>query len=50
MKTKIEIIITILAIILGIVLLNQHQDKVRADYAQSHQCEWSAQAGHDVCR
>lgn len=50
MKTKIQIILTILAIIAGIMLLNCHDNMVRAEYAQSHGCEWSVYGGHDLCR
>lgn len=50
MKTKTQIILTILAIILGIILLNQHDNMERANYAQINGCEWSVYGGHDVCR
>lgn len=50
MKTKIQIIITILTIIAGIIALNCHDNMQRAEYAQTNGCEWSVQGGHDVCR
>lgn len=50
MKTKIQIILTILAIIFGIILLNHYDNMERANYAQTNGCEWSVYGGHDVCR
>ena len=50
MKTNIKIIIVTIIVLLGIVLYNQHEDRQRAEYAESHNCTWVIQGAHDVCR
>ena len=52
MKTKIKTktIFTIIAVIALALLYNYHKDQTRADYAQVHQCEWTIQGSHDICK
>lgn len=50
MKTKIKATIIILAVILGIVLYEQHKDAQRAEYAQTHNCTWTIYGSHDICK
>lgn len=54
MKTKIKnalIIIVGMALFLGIMALYEHhKDLQRADYAQVHNCTWTIQGSHDICK
>lgn len=50
MKTTIKIIIIVLAVIIGLALINRHQDLEREAYAETHQCEWVVYGSHDICR
>lgn len=50
MKTNIKIIIAIVLVFIGIVVYNQHKDQQRAEYAQTHNCEWVVAGSHDVCK
>ena len=49
-KTKIKTILTIVAAIALALLYNYHKDQTRADYAQTHECEWVEYASHSICR
>lgn len=49
-KMKIKTILTIIAVIALALLYNYHKDQTRADYAQTHECEWVQYASHDVCK
>ena len=50
MKTKIKTIFTIIAVIALALLYNYHKDQTRANYTQTHDCEWVEYASHSVCR
>ena len=50
MKTKIITILTIIVVIALALLYNYHKDQTRADYAQVHQCEWTIQGSHYICK
>lgn len=50
MKTKIKTILTIIVVIALALLYNYHKDQTRANYAQTHDCEWVEYASHSVCR
>lgn len=50
MKTKIKIILTVIIIIVGIALINRHQDLEREAYAQNNNCVWTVYGSHDICK
>ena len=50
MKTKIKTILTIIAVIALALLYNYHKDQTRVNYAQTHDCEWTIQGSHDICK
>lgn len=49
-KTKIKTILIITISIALALLYNYHKDQTRVDYAQVHQCEWTIQGSHDICK
>lgn len=49
-KTKIKTILIIIIVIALALLYNYHKDQTRADYAQTHDCEWVQYASHDICK
>ena len=48
MKTK--IILAVIIAIVAIAFYNHHKDTERALYAQTHNCEWTVYASHDICK
>lgn len=50
MKTKIKTILTIIAVIALALLYNYHKDQTRAEYAQTHNCIWTIQGSHNICK
>lgn len=50
MKTKIKTILTIVVAIALALLYNYHKDQIRAEYAHTHNCTWTIQGSHDICK
>jgi len=50
MKNKIEIIIAVILVLLGVFLYNWHEDSSRERYARKNNCEWVVSGSHDICR
>ena len=56
METKTKIKITLKIIIATIIVLGamaiyeNHKDQRRVDYAMQHNCTWTIQGSHDICK
>lgn len=50
MKTNTKIILTIILVIIAIFLYDKHKEQTRTEYAENHNCTWTIQGSHYICK
>lgn len=50
MKNILKIIAAIIIMLGAIALYERHEDSERAEYAMAHDCTWTIQGSHDICK
>lgn len=49
-KTNTKIIFTIIIIIVAVLFLSWRSDRKMDEYAEAHNCTWTIQGSHDICK